>query len=1009
MKKKLLINLVLMLFLTITAYAQQPRRISGTVLASTDNAPIVGVSVKIKGTTTGTMTDAKGHYSLNVADKAVLVFSSLGYETREMPAGSSSATLDVTLTESARGLNEVLVVGYGTQRRGEVSGAIASIKSSAIENLPTQSLDKAMQGKAAGVQVNSSNGLPGGAVEVRIRGIGSVNASNQPLYIIDGVQINSTTRTSNIASSNPLSGLNADDIESIDILKDAAAASIYGAQAGNGVVLVTTKRGKAGKAQINFSSYLGMTTLLKKPELLNGPEWVALTREAAVQSGNLTSAYLADVQNGSPANAPTYDWVDAVTRRGSVQNYELSASGGTENTRYYLAGSLNDQKYHFDGYDFRRGTFRGNLDSKLSSKVSVETRINLSTVTQHSSDIPSFQLYNPFITGLSGVPIDPIYAADGSFNTVLRGWDNPLLVVNQNKNLGVTNQLIGSFALNYDILPGLRFRSAYSLEYTDIAEELFYDPRNNAGLAVGGIVRFNNNKVTNWQTDQTLTYSHVFKEKHSVTGLLGVNYRNEVYTTNISQGNGVAVPAFGETLNGTTAAVVGSTYNQFKTVGVFGRLGYTYDSKYIAQFTLRRDGSSRFGDNNKFGYFPAVSAAWRIASEGFMAKANFLSELKLRVGYGETGNSDISSANAATTGAAYYPNLSLFSSNAGASYNNTAGIGFSQLGNANLGWERNVTKNFAVDYGFFKNRITGSVDYFIRTTKDLLLNRPLPNTSGFATISENVGSLENKGVEIALSTSNLVGAFKWNTDFNITFIKNKVLSLINEGQDLPANNLWVGHPLGEQYLVRWAGVNPANGRPMWYDRNNNITYNTLPADRVFGIGSNLTPDYYGGLTNTFSYKGIDLSAFLQFQVGTVQHDQPRAYLLTDFRYALNQLSDVLNRWTTPGQITDIPRLYPGATFPGTSSSIFGGTGAGSDRFFSDASYLRLKTLTLGYSIPAKILAKAKIRTVRIYAQAFNLWTATNYTGFDPEFIAGGYNMGLANQGKTYTAGIQVGF
>lgn len=996
MRKRILLYIMLILVTVSQVLAQTGKKITGTI-SSPGKTGLAGVSVRIKGTTTGVSTDEKGQFTLTVPNGAVLVISTIGFQSKEVTVGSLS-DINVSLAESADGLNEVLVVGYGTQRRAEVSGAISSVKGSSISNLPTQSLDKAIQGKAAGVQVNSSNGLPGGMAEVRIRGVGSVNAGNQPLYIIDGVQINSTSRSSNLASSNPLSSINADDIESVEILKDAAAASIYGAQAGNGVILITTKSGKNGKAQINFNAYGGFTDMVKRPSLLNGSEWTILNREATANTGNLTGPYLADVANGAAKDAKTYDWMDAVTRKGKVQNYELSVSGGNDKTRYFIGSSFNDQVYHFIGYDFSRGTFRANLDSKISDKFSIETKMNISSVKQHSSDIPSFQLYNIFITGLSMTPIDPIYNPDGSYNTSLHGWDNPLQDVEQNRNIGVTNQAIGNFALNYDILPGLRFKSSYSLEYTAVNEELFYDPRNNAGVAVNGLVRFNNSKVVNWQTDQTLNYTKKIGSLHNISGLLGFNYRNETFTTLLTQGNGVAIPSLGQTLTGTAPAAVASTFNQFITAGIFGRVGYNYDNKYIAQFTLRRDGSSRFGSNNKFGYFPAVSAAWRLVDEKFMSRAAFLSELKIRASYGETGNSEI----------AYYPALSLFTSNATAAYNNTAGITFSQLGNSNLGWERNVTQNFGIDYGFFNNRISGSVDYFIRTTKDLLLNRPLPNTSGFTSIAENVGSLENRGFEFGLNTVNVTGDFKWTTDFNFSLIKNKVLSLINAGQDLPANNLWVGHPLGEQFLVKWAGVNPANGRPMWYDRTGNITYLPVAADRTFGIGSALIPDYYGGLTNTFSYKGFELSGFLQFQVGTVQQDQPTAWLLSDFRYNYNQLTDALNRWTTPGQITSVPRLYPGAVQPGTSSSIFGGSGASSDKFYSDASYLRLKTLTVSYTVPVKFLSGIKARTARIYAQGYNLWTATNYSGLDPEFTAGGYNMGLAPQGKSYTFGVSLG-
>jgi TonB-linked SusC/RagA family outer membrane protein len=1009
MGKRILLQLILLLVLCTQVWAQKGRTITGRILSEGDDKPLEGVTVTVKGTTVATSTDKEGKFSIAVPDgSGALMFSFVGYEPQERVL-TSQTNIDLSLKASPKGLNEVLVIGYGTQKRKDVSGAVSSIKGTDFENMTVQSLDKAMQGRAAGVQVNTNSGVPGGASEVRIRGTGSVNAGNQPLYIIDGVQITPETRTRNLASSNPLSTLNTNDIESIEILKDASAASIYGAQAGNGVIIVTTKKGKYGKPVYNADLYWGFTDMTKKPDLLNGPEWLALRREAAVNSGVLTAPYSIDQQYGDAKNAPSYDWIDAVTRKGQVANYELSVAGGNDNTRYFIGGSFNDQKYQFIGYDFKRGTFRVNLDNKLSKKLSLETRLNLSTVKQNSSDIPSFQLYNPFIESIALLPLDPIYNKDGTYNLNLIGGlggnGNPVSFVEKNKNLGITNQAIGNIALNYEIFKGLKFRSSFSLEYTDVSEELYYDPRTPAGTSTNGTVRFSSAKVVNWQTDQTLTYNTLINDRHSITGLLGFNYRNEVYTTVNTQGNGTAIPAFGNTLTGTTPATVASTYSQYKLAGVFGRLGYTLDDKYILQFTLRRDGSSRFGADNQFGYFPAASVAWRLSGEKFMEKASFLSDLKLRVSYGETGNSQFLSGTAESN----FPALSLYSTTAGAAYNNTAGITFSQLGNADLGWERNVTTNFGLDYGFFDGRISGSFDYFIRTTKDLLLSRPLVTTSGFSSIAQNVGSLENKGFEIAITTKNLVGDFKWTTDFNITFLKNKVKSLLKPGEDLPNSGLWVGQPIGQLFLVRWAGVNPANGRPMWYDADGDITYSAVAADRVFTLGSTRIPDHFGGFTNTFSWKGIELSAFFQWQVGTWQQDQPLGWLNMDFRYEANQNRMMLERWTTPGQLATVPKAYPGENRPGTASTVFGNSGANHDRFFSDASYIRLKNITAAYTLPASLLSKIKVQHIRVYVQGYNLWTGTNYTGFDPEFTANGYNMGLAPQGTSFTAGVQFSF
>ncbi|RYY58052.1 MAG: SusC/RagA family TonB-linked outer membrane protein [Chitinophagaceae bacterium] len=996
-----------------------PIPVRGTITDGKGQA-LEGVSVQVKGGK-GISTDKDGNFFLpDVDGNAVLVISYVGFKTVEIPVNNRT-TINVNLEETDQKLGEVVVVGYGTQKKKLVSGSIASIKSSAIENLPVASLDRAMQGQAAGVQVNANNGIPGGATEVRIRGIGSVNAGNQPLYIIDGVQISPEPRSRNVASSNPLSGINSNDIESIDILKDAAAASIYGAQAGNGVIIITTKKGKAGKPRVNFNSSVGFTELIKKPDLVDGKTWVALRREAAVNSGDLTGPYSVDQTYGAADTAKSYDWIDAVTRKGLLQNYELSLSGGNDRTRYFIAGSHSDQKYHFIGYDYKRSTFRVNLETKLNDKLTLETKVNLSSVKQNSSDNPSFGTTNVFVDAMGVIPTNPIYNADGTYNTniygVLSGSVNPPFFVSVNKNQGITAQAIGNLALTYNITNDLTFKSSYSLEYTTINEELFFDPRTRAGQGTNGLVRFGQSKVVNWQTDQTLNYNHTFGERHAVTALVGVNYRNETFTTTNTQGTGVAIPQLGGTLSGTTPNVVGSTFSEYRMAGAFARLGYVLDDKYIFQAVVRRDGSSRFGTNNRYGYFPSLSAAWRIIDEKFLANASFLSDLKLRVSYGETGNSQFLMTNTgAGTGPvpvieSNYPGLSLFESSVAASYAASAGINFAQLGNSQLGWERNVTKNIGIDFGFFKNRISGTVDYFIRTTKDLLLSKPVPTTAGFTSIAQNIGSLENRGVEFGLTTINLTGDFKWTTNFNITFLKNEVLSLLEPGVDLPANNLWIGRPVGEVWVAHWAGVNPADGRPMWYDASNNITYNPVQADRAFRSGNSLIPDYYGGFTNTFSFKNFELSAFFQYQVGTVQQNFYDLLLTSDFRYDAAQSYTSLERWTTPGQMAVVPRLYPGAIQPGTASSVLGGGygGVASDRFYDDASYIRLKTISLGYTLPKNILAKTKLSNARVYVQAYNIWTGTNYTGLDPEYTSGGYGLGLAPQGKSYTAGIQVGF
>jgi TonB-linked SusC/RagA family outer membrane protein len=1000
MLKKLLLSMTVLVGVLGSLQAQD-RTVSGRVTGSDDNGGLPGANVAVRGTTRGTTTDANGTYRLSVPEGSTLVFSAVGYTRQEIAVGTRT-TVDVVLQAENSQLNEVVVIGYGTATKREITGAQASVGGDEIRNVPIPSIDRLLQGRGAGVQINSNNGIPGGSTQVRIRGVGSISAGNDPLYIIDGVQIAPGDRSRRITSSNPLNAINPNDIESIEVLKDAAAASIYGAQAANGVIIITTRTGKAGKPQVNFSAYTGFTELLYKFPLLTGPEWVQLRREAAVNAGGEGAGAAVDQAFGPAASAPNFDWQDAVTRRGPIQQLDLSVSGGNERSRYFVGGSYNNTVAQFIGTDFKRGTFRVNLDSELSDKFSLETRLNLSTVSQNSSFSPAFNTNNVFVTALGRLPMDNPYNAEGTFNQTLRGTlgpnSNPLAIIAYNINAGTTIQGIGNFALNYDIVKGLRFRSAYSIDFLDVTENQFFDARTPAGAANNGIVRQSGTRVINWQTDQTLNYTRNFNDRHDVSALLGFNYRNETVTSFDGEGSNVATPDFRQSLQGLSNYTASSAYSAWKLASVFGRLSYTLDKRYVINGVLRYDGVSRFGANRRFGLFPSVGASWVISEEGFLKDQNVVNDLKLRASYGATGNSSIGN----------FAARSLFNSTLATAYAGRAGIGFVQLGNADLSWESNVSFNAGVDYGLLNNRVSGSVDYYIRTTKDLLLNVPLPGTSGFASIARNIGELQNRGLEIAISTKNLTGALKWTTDFNIAFNRNKVTKLL-ENKDLPDNGLFLGKPLGTPFVARWAGVNPADGRAMWLDTLGNITYLPQARDRVLLDRSTINPRYFGGITNTFSYRGVEVTGFFQYQVGNLGFNANRSFSAMDYRFDTNQDREVLERWQKPGDITDVPRLLPGAIEPGSSSSVLGGAISSHDRFYEDASYIRLKQLTVAYNFPTEWLSKIKMRTARVYLQGVNLWTYTRYKGFDPEYTANATDIGIFPQGKSFVGGVQIGF
>ncbi len=1021
MKRFLLLLFTVSLLFPVSNTWAQDRTVSGKVTSAEDGTTLPGVNVLLKGTTEGTSTDANGSYSINVpASGGVLLFSFIGLASQEITIGERQI-IDVSMQTDATQLSEVVIIGYQTIKKSELSGSVASISGKSIENLPIPSIDRAIQGRLAGVQVNSSNGIPGGNTQVRIRGVGSISGSNEPLYIVDGIQMTPGDRSRRLISSNILNGINANDIESFDVLKDAAAASIYGAQAANGVVIITTKKGKSGAVKFNVNYYYGTSDVIKKQPLTNSKQWLELYEEGQANfyqpyntlNGEGFNTSIAEsitqVNYGDAGAAATYDWQDLVSRRGVINNIDISASGGNEKNRFYISGSFNKQNAQLIATDFARATFKVNYDNQFTSKLSSSAQLNFSSVKQNTQGTAGFNTNNAIVGAIGRLPMANPYLSNGAVNPNLTyavgplgNLSNPLWLAKVNPQQGTTKQFLGNYALTYSITSDLIFKSAYALEYSVIDEWAFFDPRSPGGSAVLGSASMFTTSTANWSTDQTLNYVKTFNNRHSINAIAGFSYRDQKTEGFNAAGTNVSNTEFKRTLVGSTATTVNSIFNGFKLNGIFGRVVYTLDDKYTATVTLRRDGSSRFGSGQKFGLFPAISAAWNINQESFMSGLGFVNELKLRASFGRTGNQEIASD---------YP-ISLYGGATAFAYAGGGGLSFTNLGNPDLQWETNETLNFGLDFSVVNSRISGTVDYFIRNTKDLLLPQILPSNSGFATIIENVGTLQNKGLELGISTRNLDGEIKWTTDFNVTFIKNEVTKLLQPGEDLPNNNLWLGRPVGAQFAAAYAGVNPADGRAMWYDINGNITYDPQAGDRVFvsrGSASALLPDYYGGFTNTISYKGFEILAFFQFNIGQLAASNFKANSSMDFRFDTNQDEALLERWQQPGDITDVPRILPGAQEVGSANSLFGGTISGHDRFIEDASYLRLKQISVTYNLPSSIIGRMKLASARVYFQGVNLWTKTEFTGLDPEFAANTSNIGVLPPSKGIIVGVQLGF
>jgi TonB-dependent starch-binding outer membrane protein SusC len=1018
MSKKLLMSFVLLLCLLFKVSAQD-RTISGKVTSSEDGSALPGVSVSVKGSTKGATTGTDGTYKISVSGNSTLVFSFVGFKKESIAVGTKTA-IDVKLISDASEIDEVVVVGYGTQARRTITGSQASVKGDAIANVPVQTFDRALQGRAAGVQISGANGIPGGQVQVRVRGVGSIKGGTDPLYVVDGVQIN-TASNSAFASTNPLSYLNPDDIESIEILKDAASAAIYGAAAANGVVLVTTKKGKAGKTTITLDISTGYIEPTKLLDVLDTQEFIK-ARTEAVANANPTldaSAVRTNVLGGlripttltdaEVAALPTYDWQKESYTKGTTNNYTFSMSGGTDKSTFYVSGAYNQTDANIRNVDFKGGNLSAKLSNKVTSKLSVDLAITLSSFNQRGvfggpnggSFFGSPSFASPLI-----FPLNPIYNTDGSyFGTPALGGlaggfnQNVIQVSELNKPISRTNQLVSSLGLTYKIIDGLSFRPYASIDYRTINGQNFTDPRTGDGIGVRGRIAAQQFERINFLTNATLIYDKTIKKEHKIGALVGLEYRQDVQENFQTTAEGIPTPQFTTQSSAANPIQVFSSWSAFKKAGIFSRLNYDFKNKYFLGVTARYDGSSRFGTNNLYGFFPGISAGWDLAEENFLKSKSNISQLKLRVSYGTLGNDQIGN----------FDSRGLFGG--GFNYNGLSGIAPESLSNAALRWERNTTSNFALDYGFFNSRVQGSIEYFVRTSSDLLLDQAVPQTSGFSTITNNLGEMQNKGLEFSIKTVNIdKGGLKWSTDFNITKIENRITGLYDTLTVLPGRNvdeqIRIGQSFNSIYVAQYAGVNPATGRPMWYDNAGNLIYrlagNVDSYSRI--IGSQI-PNLYGGVTNDISYKGFDLSILFTYEYGRTAFNQQSAFMSENVGRSFNTLQSVYdNRWTTPGQITDVPR-----PFNGNVEVLASGATAGS-RLYEDASYIRLKTISLGYTIPKSITSKLKIASIRFYAQAYNLYTWSKWSGFDAEWInLGSGNSGVVPQPRTIVGGIKLGF
>ncbi|MFD2247042.1 SusC/RagA family TonB-linked outer membrane protein [Pontibacter ruber] len=990
--KRILLLFVLCLALVSVGWAQT-LQVSGRVTSATDNSALPGVTVLEKGTTNGTTSGSNGEFSLTVPTNATLVFSFIGMTTQEVPVNGRS-TINVTLRADEKQLSEVVVTGYGTQLKQELTGNIARVTGDQIANIPTPTLESTLQGRAAGVYINQGSGKLGQGMNIRVRGASSVSASNQPLYVVDGIPVTSADLgTTNSEPLNPIADINPNDIESIEILKDASASAIYGSRASNGVVLITTKSGKAGKTNVNFNYYTGFSKATRIREFLNADEYIDLFTEAAENMGYDAAEEFEG--NGLDINSPyNQKWWEEPFETGGVSQYEVTLNGGTEKTRFYINGNYNTQDGIIIGNEFDRASGRFNLDHSISDRFRVGTNISLiRTLNQRVSDDNAFS--NP--VQLNAIPpiqpkIDP---ATGELNRNTLYYNN-LIDQEDGSNEATTHRTISTAFLEFDILKDLTFRTEHGIDYLNLNEEIYLG-RNTEDGGPTGYGYQNQLTSTNYNTNNTLTFSTLLQDIHKLEILGGFSYQRSRTNAGSVEGRGFPNDNFKKIASAariTSGSTTGTGYN---FASYFARANYVLRERYLFSGSVRIDGSSRFGEDNRYGTFPAASAGWIINQEPFMEGLNALSFLKLRASYGITGNAEIGN----------FAPLSLYEANF---YEDQAGIVLTTLPNEDLQWEKTTQFDVGLDYGFFDDRLTGEIDYYIKNTNDLLLNLPIPGYSGFTIITKNLGKLENKGFEFVINSRNLVGAFEWTTNFNIARNRNKVTDLNGStifGGERFVGQIREGEPMGVFWGPKFAGADPLTGDALYYVRaGSNETTNdySLAEDQKIGDPN---PEFQGGLTNNFSYKGFDLGILLQFVEGNDLYNVAGYFQSVNADYFDNQTKDQLDRWQQPGDITDVPQ-----------ARLYEGNGAGkSSRWVQDGSFLRINYVNLGYNIPADLISRFKLTSAKIYLQGTNLHTFTDYEGYDPEVnttyfgrsnVTLGHDFYTPPLAKTFTIGINIG-
>jgi TonB-linked SusC/RagA family outer membrane protein len=1059
--KKVVILLSCFFLLGLFSVYAQTRTITGKVVSSDDNSPIPGVSVSVRGTTLGTVTNMDGNYSLQVPpDARSLMFSFVGYRTMEVVI-ETRTNIDVILPVDVFAVDEVIVVGYGVQQKREISGSIASVRGDALKTIPVQTFDQALQGKAAGVQITLPNALLGNPPVIRVRGYNSISGSSAPLVIIDGIPVFTGDLSRTAATLNVLGDLNPSDIESIDVLKDASATAIYGSRAANGVMLITTKKGKQGAAKVNYDTSFGFTQPYRLHEVMNAEQFVAHKNLARTNVGNIdvtNPANLYKISLDAEGKPIDTNWADLIYQTGFQHNHALSFSGASQTTSYFLSVGYSDNEGILKTNTFTRKNARLNLDHKLNKWITLAFTLGYTNSFTNAPQSGSIEgsLFATAGAGRLAMVTSPIIGPrlnDGRYNNDVTsgflgtlgnpasvGFFNPVFLLENNYNNAQSDRVLSNISATIEPVKGLFLRTVFGYDNSAIESKTFWHPDHGDGRTAGGEAYNYFDRRNRWNWTNTINYSFSIIDKFNFQALIGSEEQYTVFDGWSGRRTGMSDPFFtsyqGSFTTPQQPPALMQAENYFNSV--FSRLNFNYDRKYFFEVSGRRDGFSGLAKGNKYGNFGGASLMWAISQESFVKDSeisNFLSDLRIKGSYGRVGN---------ISAVGDYSSLFLYSAGV---YNTNPTLFFSQAGNADLAWETSNKLDAGISFGLLEDRIQFEASYYYNEIDGLVLNVPQAPSKGIPNnvIPANIGSMFNKGVELTLTSYNISKKdFQWNTSLNVTTLKNEVTALapgveflIGTSQLEVTNRTLVGHPIGMIWGVQTEGVDPQTGRRVFLRRNINpatkevtyskVYYNHQPGtptsgwrneDGTASRGINITddgvalgspiPKVYGGIDNNLTYKNWDLGIGLTYGLGFYIYNGSKAGL-RDQRNWNNSVEVYEKAWKNPGDITDIPRPVWGDNISNGSSMV-------QSQNVEKGDYLKVRNLSLGYTFQNQLLGSAGIKSVRLYSQVFNAFVFTNYTGADPEISSnGGANLtpgvdrNTIPQARTVSAGLNISF